>query len=72
MKTKDFRKQLKGLGCKLTRQSGSHEVWVCPTGRVLPPLVANQREMSRRVLTSILRVLRDEGLTDERGWRRVA
>lgn len=72
MKTKDFRKQLKALGCTLARRSGSHEVWACPTGRRLPPLVANQREVSRRVLTSILRVLREEGLTNERGWRRVA
>lgn len=72
MKTKAFRKRLTDLGCTLLRQAGSHEVWSCPSGRRLPPLVVNQREVSRHVLTSILRVLRDEGLTTDKGWRQVA
>ncbi len=72
MKTKDFRKRLKALGCSIARQSGSHEMWVCPSGRTLPPVVTSQREVSRRVITSVLRVLREEGLTTDRGWRKVA
>ena len=72
MKTKDFRKRLKALGCTVCRQSGSHEIWACPNGHKLPPVVTNQREVSRRVLTSVLRVLREEGLILERGWRKVA
>lgn len=72
MKTKDFRKHLRVLGCCVCRQSGSHEIWVCPSGRKLPPVVVSQREMSRHVFTSVLRVLRDEELTQDRGWRKVA
>jgi predicted RNA binding protein YcfA (HicA-like mRNA interferase family) len=68
MKTRDLRKALKSLGCKLLRQRGSHEVWACPSGRTLPPVVITKREAPRCVIMSIKRVLRDEGLSCNKGW----
>lgn len=72
MKTRDLRKALRNLGCSPVRQKGSHEVWECPSGRKLPPLVTNQREASRCVVMHIMRVLRDEGLSEGKGWDALA
>lgn len=64
MKTRDLQKALRSLGCAIVRTRGSHEIWVSPSGQKLPPVVVTQREASRRVLTTIKRALRSEGLAE--------
>jgi predicted RNA binding protein YcfA (HicA-like mRNA interferase family) len=60
-KTRDVRKALTQVGCKLVRISGSHEIWATDKGVPLPPIL-NRCETQRWFVRTILRKLQEIGI----------
>jgi len=65
VKTRQVRRALSKLGCRLLRQSGSHETWETPSGRRLPVVLINEDDLRNRVVKAILTALIAEGLMPE-------
>lgn len=64
LKVRQVRQRLMELGCKPDRISGSHELWLTPLGRTLPPFRVNYLgdDMDRMFLSKIKNALQREGL----------
>jgi len=62
VKTRQVRRALSKLGCRLLRQSGSHETWETPSGRKLPIVLINEDDLRNRIVKAILTALIAEGL----------
>ncbi len=63
MKVRDLQQELRALGCRPERITGSHERWQTPC-RAHVTIVVNHRnaDVTQAVLTDVRRVLRAEGI----------
>lgn len=64
MKIREVQARLHKLGCHPDRISGSHQIWISPAGRTLPPLrIAHiGDDIQKMFLSKIIMSLRKEGI----------
>ena len=64
MKIREVQYRLRELGCRDVRISGSHQIWVSPGGRTLPPLRISHvgDDIQKMFLSKIVMSLRKEGI----------
>lgn len=64
MKIREVQARLRDLRCEAVRVSGSHQIWVSPGGKTLPPLrIAHVGDdIQKMFLSKIVMSLRKEGI----------
>lgn len=68
IKVRTLRRILSNLGCVPDRIRGSHEIWIAPSGRELPPVTINHKnaDIKGRPLKSLDEALKVEGFNLEK------